>query len=472
MSQPNLIFVFADQLSRDRCGFAGDRWARTPHLDDFATEGVDCCNAVSGSPVCAPYRASLFTGKYQSSTGMIINTIRMNPDHECFAHVLNAGGYETAYIGKWHLWGTKRGNYYDVDYSYCPPGPHRLGFDDFYAGYNFLHNYYVAFYHTNSPRQIPVHGFEPDFQTDMAIKQMKRLKDGDNPFAMFLSFGTPHDPWARTNTPEDFYKTFEWTDFDNDPRPNFMTEHDGHHSAWTSAGEDYPEHFEHIRQCYYALTANLDWNMGRLFDAIDEMGLADDTIVVFTSDHGEMFGAHSRVAKCVFYEESVRVPFLMRWGDRLPTGANDVCLNTPDIMPTLLGMMDLPVPEGVEGTDLSTALLTGRDEEDTPAFMQGMGEVDGWTDGCEWRAVRGKQFTYAAYREPDDEMLFDNLADPYQLTNLIDSPEHASAADRMRSWMRAKMDSLNDTFEPSTYYRDNWLDAESNIIRTATLNAN
>jgi arylsulfatase A-like enzyme len=471
MGQPNLIFVFADQLSRNRLGYAGDQWARTPNLDDFAAAGVDCCNAVSGSPVCAPFRASLFTGKYQSSTGMVINTIRMNPDHECFAHALNAGGYETAYIGKWHLWGTKRGNYYDTDYSYCPPGPHRLGFDDFYAGYNFLHNYYVAFYHTDSPRQIPVHGFEPDFQTDMAIKQIKRMKEGDKPFATFLSFGTPHDPWARVNTPEDFYKTFEWTDFDKDPPPNFMSPHDGHHSAWTSAGDDYPDHFKDIRTSYYAMTANLDWNMGRLFDALDEMGLRDDTIVVFTSDHGEMFGAHSRVAKCTFYEESVRTPFLMQWGDRLPAGANDVCINTPDIMPTLLGMMDLPIPAGVEGVDLSTRLLTSDGPEPDAAFMQGLGEVDGWTDGCEWRALRDKQYTYAVYREPKDEMLFDNITDPYQLTNLIDSPEHVSVTEAFRAQMHTKMTDLNDTFEPSTYYRDNWLDADSNILRTATLNA-
>ena len=218
------------------------------------------------------------------------------------------------------------------------------------------------------------------------------------------------------------------------------------------------------------MTANLDWNMGRLLRAIDEADLAEDTIVVFTSDHGEMFGAHSRSGKMIFYDEAARVPFLVRWGGHTPAGAEtDVCLNTPDIMPTVLGIMGLPAPEAVEGMDLSGFALGQGGDEPEAAFMQGMAEVDGWDDGFEWRALRTKQHTYAIYRDDRSEKLFDNLADPFQMHNLIDDPARDDLADRLRKMMADRMAALGDTFECATWYREHWLDEDFNIVRSATL---
>ncbi|UCH10012.1 MAG: sulfatase-like hydrolase/transferase, partial [Fidelibacterota bacterium] len=141
-SHPNLVFILADQLRYQSCGYAGDKRARTPHIDKLAHEGVNFCNAVSGHPVCAPYRASLFTGKYSSSTGMVINELRMNPNHECFGHILHRNDYDTAYIGKWHLWANELGNHHDPRNSFVPAGPYRLGFDGVWAAYNFHHRYF------------------------------------------------------------------------------------------------------------------------------------------------------------------------------------------------------------------------------------------------------------------------------------------------------------------------------------------
>jgi len=469
MPRPNLVFLFADQLRWASCGYNGDRNARTMNIDRLAAESVNVCNAVSGHPVCAPYRASLLTGKYTTSTGMVINEIRMNPNHECFGHVLTDGGYETAYIGKWHLWANELGNHHLPRNSFVPPGPNRLGFDDFWAAFNFNHCYYQGFYHTDTDKQIPVHGFEPDFQTDLAIEQIARMKETGNPFALFLSYGTPHDPWTRSNVPEAFYKPFEWVDFSERP-PNFSREPDPYADIWGQPSPEFFDDIEEIQRCYYGQTANTDWNIGRLLAALDAMGLGDDTIVVFTSDHGECFGAHGRQAKNIFYDEAVRVPFLLRWGERTPAGATaDVCLNTVDIMPTLLSMMDLPTPEAVEGTDLSQCLLGQAGGEPEAAFMQCTGPTAEWGDGSEWRALRDKQSTYAVYREPRKELLFDNLADPYQMANLIDDPAHAATAKRFREMLQARMAGLNDTFEASTWYRDHWT-KDRLILRSATMN--
>jgi arylsulfatase A-like enzyme len=199
------------------------------------------------------------------------------------------------------------------------------------------------------------------------------------------------------------------------------------------------------------MVANLDWNVGRLLEAIDELGLREDTLFVFTSDHGEMFGAHGRRAKNIFYEEAVRVPFLVRWPRHVLAGhVSDACLNTPDIMPTLLSLMGLPIPGKVEGMDLGHCALGEAGPEPEAAFMQGMGGTAVFEDGHEWRALRGKRYTYAVYRSDRSELLFDNLADPGQMHNLVDDPAHAQALGRFRAMLKARMGVLSDTFKGST----------------------
>jgi arylsulfatase A-like enzyme len=465
--RPNLIYVFADQLRYQSCGYVDDEKAYTLNIDHLAGEGVNFCNAVSGSPMCAPYRASLFTGKYSSSTGMVINELRMNPNHECFGHVLHQNGYDTAYIGKWHLWANQLGNHHDPKNSYIPAGPHRLGFDGFWAAYNFHHIYFDTYYHTDSPKKHTIHGYEPDGQTDLAIKTMQQLVASEKPFAMFLSLGTPHDPWTVDNVPDAYYRMFCDVDF---PRPpNYRPENDPHADSWAQMNSEERANLNEWMRVYYAMTANLDWNIGRLLDAIDEAGLRENTIFVFTSDHGEMFGAQGRRAKNIFYEEAVRVPFLLRWHGHTPVGhTSDVCLNTPDIMPTLLSLMGLPIPEKVEGTDLSHCAFGDTGREPEAAFMQGMGCTARWEDGYEWRALRTKRYTYAIYHADGSELLFDNLADPYQKKNLINAPQSAEIVSHFRTMLQKRMEALNDTFNACTWYRDRW--TENRIIRrTATI---
>ena len=464
---PNLVYIFADQLRRGSCGYAGDRRAHTPHIDALARESVEFPNAVSGHPVCAPYRASLFTGKYTTSTGMVINELRMNPDHRCIGHVLTEHGYDTAYIGKWHLWANELGNHDDPRNSYTPPGPHRLGFDGFWAAYNFHHLYVDGAYHTDSAAKTVMRGYEPDGQTDLAIEQLAQAADSGKPIALYLSYGTPHDPWASSNVPEEYADLFRDVEFPLPP--NYRSANDPYADGWAvfKAGER--EQLADWVRIYDAMTANLDWNIGRLLRALDELGLREDTIVVFTSDHGEMFGAQGRRAKNIFYEEAVRVPFLLRWpGHTTAHSTSDACLNTPDIMPTLLSLMGLPIPEGVEGVDLSHCVLGVEGPEPEAAFMQGTGATAVFEDGYEWRALRDKRYTYALYRADRSELLYDHQADPYQVRNLAQDPAYADVLERFRTMLRGRMAALNDTFEACTWYRDHWTE-DRVILRTATM---
>lgn len=225
----NLVFVFADQLRLQSCGYspnyAEDADPYTPNLDRLAGESADFRNAVAGSPMCAPYRSSLFTGKYPSSTGMVINELRAMPDPDAIGHVLEENGYETAYIGKWHLYG--RENSDAPEHEFVPPGPHRLGFDGEWKAYNMNHGYYDGYYYEDTPEQVEVDGYLPHAMTDHAINFLERSAENERPFALFLSLGPPHPPWTWENVPETFAHLFRTAEFP-DP-PNYE---DGHARYW------------------------------------------------------------------------------------------------------------------------------------------------------------------------------------------------------------------------------------------------
>ena len=470
--QPNLVYVFADQLRTQSCGYAGERYGGTyadnpepytPHIDELSQESADFREAVSADPICCPHRASLVTGKYPSSTGMVINELRAMPDPDAIGHVLSDNGYNTGYVGKWHMFGKHHG----TKQQFIPPGPYRQGFDGFWAANNFNHNYYDGFYFEDSFDKIDIDGYQPNTFTDLSIEYMREASRQEDPFALFLSLGPPHDPFTWDNTPDFFEHLFKGRDFP-DP-PNYE---DGHARYWVPSWDEKwwkenwkPKRFTY-RQAYAALTATVDWEVGRLLRAMDQMGLSDDTIFVFTSDHGEMFGSQGRIAKKIFYEEAARVPFLVRWPGEVEPNRNDVCLNTPDIAPTLLSLMGLPVPESMEGLDLSGHARGEGGPRPEAAFMQGMGHTYQWHNGDEWRAVRGDQFTYAKMLADGSEYLFDNLNDPYQTNNLVNDPEYQGTYRRLRDYMQKRMDDLNDKFKPTTWYQ-RWVE-DRVIVRSAT----
>ncbi len=207
VEKPNLIYLLADQHRADVMGFAGDKQALTPNLDRMAADGMVFENAVAVSPVCAPYRSSLFTGKYISSTGMVINEVCINPNHKAIGYVLHEGGYDMAYLGKWHL--------VDVHKRDIPQGPARLGFQhaSLFQAYNFNHQNYKGFYWTDEGDSVvmkKIEGNQTEYWTSTAIDYIRKAggqegRKAGRPFALFLSYSPPHDPWREFNVdPESF----------------------------------------------------------------------------------------------------------------------------------------------------------------------------------------------------------------------------------------------------------------------------
>ena len=466
---PNIIYIMADQLRYDMLGYAGNDKAITPNLNKFAAGGMNFRNCVSSSPVCAPYRASLLTGKYSSSTGMVVNEIRLNPHQTSMANVLDEYGYQTGYIGKWHLWANHAARH-TIEDEYIPPGPYRMGFNGMWNAYNFHHTNYNSTYFTNSPEPKKyTKNYEPEAQFDMAVNYINTHRSDKKPFALFLSVGIPHDPWVKSNVPAKYYDLFKdvqfklpgnWRD-----TPDPYMDRNTDKEAWL---KDWKVNLPEMIRVYHAMVASLDDNMGHLMKALDETGLSKNTIVVFTTDHGEMFGENGRVYKLTFYESAARVPFLIRWPGHIPAGVqSDALLNTPDIMPTLLGLARLPSPTSVEGMDLSHNCLGQSGTQPDFAFLQGMGHTYLWEDGFEWRAVRDKRFTYARYLRDGSELLFDDQKDPLQEHNLIAEPFYQHVRQDLKQKMQSKMTTLNDEFKTCTWYRDHWTDGNRNIIASA-----
>jgi len=417
--QPNLLFVFSDQQRAQDAGFMGNAQVMTPNLDRLAEEGVVFTHAVSTCPVCTPYRAALLTGKYPLSNGMVLNDVRLPITERTIAHCLRDAGYRTGYVGKWHLDGRHRG-------GFTPPGPRRQGFDDFWAVANCTHDYMHSYYWRDEPVPVWIEGYDADHFTDLSVGFI-RDNAGQQPWSLFLSWGPPHDPCRLM--PEDYLI------YDPDAlelRPN----------ATATDRAELAGYWSHI-------TA-LDRCFGRLMAALEESGQAEDTIVVFTSDHGDMLGSQGLQRKQKPWDESIMVPFVLRYPRAVPAGKRtDALLNAPDLMPTLLSLAGSPVPDGVEGLDLSAAARSEPFEAPSSAFI---GNPCPFIEPIpEWRGVRTNRYTYV--RTPSGPwLLYDNLEDPYQLANLAADPARRSLRGELDGELNDWLTRLDDDFQPREVY--------------------
>jgi len=420
--RPNLLFVFADQMRAQACGFMGNRQVRTPNMDRMAEEGVVFENAVSTCPVCTPYRASMLTGRYPLTCRTAMNDVRMPVDELTIAEVLRDEGYETGYVGKWHLDGPYRG-------GFTPPGERRQGFD-WWAVAECTHAYMHSFYYRDDPEPIWIEGYDADHHTDLAIDYIR--EHSSDQFCLFVSWAPPHSPYWQM---PDEYKVYDPAEIEL--RPNTVEE----------AREDIAGYYSHI-------TA-LDRNLGRLLDTLEEQRIAEDTIVVFTADHGDMLGAQGLQRKQKPWDESLMVPFAVQWAGRLPRGRRtDTLINAPDVMPTLLSLMGVEVPDTVQGYDLSGAAMATRSIEPTSAYIANPMPFPGdMHEGPPWRGVRTKTHTYVETFE-GPWLLYDNQRDPYQQTNLIGDAAAEDVTEDLHMELVAWMERIGDDGAP----KEAWLD--------------
>jgi arylsulfatase A-like enzyme len=429
--KPNLVFVLADQWRAQAFGYAGDPNVKTPHIDTLASRSINFRNAVSVCPVCTPQRAALLTGRLPTTTGMFLNDLYLPSEELCMAEIFKAAGYNTAYIGKWHLDGHGRDS--------CIPRERRQGFD-YWKVLECTHDYNQSYYYAgDDPVKRQWEGYDAYAQTEDANAYIRSQVGASQPFLLFVGFGGPHFP--HDNAPGELKALYP---------PEALTLRPN-----VPPGQE--AHSRKELQGYYAHCTAIDRCVGNLYQTLEETGLADNTIFVFTSDHGDMHGSQGMRSwrKQLPWDESVCVPFLCRYPAIHRAGRiEETPLDTQDILPSLLALAGIPVPGTVEGEDLSSCFRGERSDLDRAALFMSVSPF-GTDDFKAYRGVRTKRFTYV--RDTDGAwLLYDNLNDPFQMRNLIGDARFADVQAQLEAELAEQLARAGDDLPTAAEARALW----------------
>lgn len=425
-SPPNLVFVFSDQQSFDMLGCYGNEDIKTPRTDRFAEQGVRFEHCVSTQPLCTPYRGMLLSGLHPLYNGCFANDIQLLPgEGNSFAEVLKSNGYQTAYVGKWHLYGGNRDRG-------IPAGPHRHGFDDLFLTNNCTVDFRAGkcFYWNEAGEKVYFDQWEATAQTNQAIDFLKN-RDTQKPFALFVSWHPPHDQglgeraW-RYLAPDHLMERY---DPDKIRLRESLVEHE-------FSRLDY--------HGYYAMCSGCDDEFGRILDTLDDLKLSDNTLVVYTSDHGDTLSSHNRQFPKMYPEDvSARVPMVMRFPGKLKPRVSELPIGTLDLMPTLLSLLNITPPARCQGDNLAGAICREDDSivDSRPMFYFGPSA----TTDRSWYGVYTPEHTFSfslenPYGESDLNLLYQRSGDPEQLKNVYENPGtrtlRESLRRRTREWMK------------------------------------
>ncbi|GAA1642132.1 choline-sulfatase [Nonomuraea maheshkhaliensis] len=453
MNAPNILLICTDQQRFDALGAYGNDEIHTPHLDRLAEQGVLFENCYVNSPVCGPSRASLMTGRYVHAHGAWANGVGLPAHERLFSRTLADHGYDCGLVGKFHVGGA------------CSDGRLEPRLDDGFRVFRWAHDPYPGSsenaYHRwlravrpdlydSAARAGSGTGFDAlptEFHYsrwigDETIDYLRRSRDTSKPFFFVANFFDPHHGFGAPKEYADAYRGRSLRrpvtrDQELAGKPPVLTE--ASHRSYAGHARGYVEYTESelhdVKVNYYAMVSLVDDEVGRILAALDETGLAENTLVVFTSDHGEMLGDHQLMLKGpMMYECAVRVPLIMRWPAGLPAGERRTELvQWIDLAPTFLAAAGAPpLPRG-QGLDL---LPPARGERDAP--------VRGWAL-CEYRnsghpyaepvhttMLRRDQWKIVVYHGAPSTTrartgeLYDLERDPAELDNLWDDPAHAA----------------------------------------------
>jgi arylsulfatase A-like enzyme len=430
----NIIWFIVDQMSGHAMGTNGDPNVFTPNLDNMSICGTNFPDAVSGYPLCCPFRGTMMTGKYAHNHSVKQHEDKLDPSIPTVTDVLNDNNYETIYLGKWHLAGIK-----EKDGRSCTRSVARedRGRFDTWLGYDNNNSQWDTYLHGHDGSTEVEHyrlpGYETDCLTDMALERIVERQNSDKPFFMVVSVQPPH--WPQLAPAENRnYQAQQLT-----LRPNVPKMHE-QRARINLAG-------------YYAQIENIDANVGRIVDCLRDEDMINDTHIMFFCDHGDQMGSQGRFGKCVPYEETVRVPFLIGGGQ--PMGNGDMqagnkpsLVNHVDIAPTTLGLCGIDVPEWMEGFDYSHR-RTGINaevrvsEEPESAYLQLIGDRE---SGYAWRSVVTRDGWKYACVENGEWLLFNLNEDPYEQNNLAFNIAFRKKRSEMKALLQDWIEKTGDDF--------------------------
>lgn len=434
-TRPNIVYLFSDEHRWCSCPFTERPDLPTPHMSKLAGQGVRMDNCCSTSPICVPYRGMMITGQWPHQSSCVSNEVFL--DHRIIgqtsptiAHAFKDAGYTTGYIGKWHL--------HNDSAQYA-------GFDEF------SHWLYGDNHWETEVRDIPsgeefktVTGYNATGMTDQALDFLGRHAQDEDPFLLMVSINPPH--WRWDDAPEEMLEKIPEGE-DLYYRPNVNRER----------YRKRPQEVLYYRN-YLAHICAVDREVGRVMDFLDEKGLSEDTVFIYSSDHGSSFWSNDATSKANPFDESVRVPFIARWPGRIEAGR--ICkrnMGTMDLFPTLCGLANIPVPESCGGTNLAPTLLSQPQKVPETQLLtvnsfrrnyykRRLG-VDAGNSFVPCRGVRSERYSYVV-NEDGPWLLYDNIADPYQMNNLIADPAHQSTREHLHQELIGWLAKAEDPFVP------------------------
>ena len=413
--RPNFVFILTDDQRWDAMSCAGHPFLRTPNMDRIAREGVRFRNAFVTTSLCSPSRGCFLTGRHAHSHGVRDNRTHLSDDIPTFPRLLHDAGYDTAYVGKWHM--------NDQE------GP-RPGFDR-WVSFRGQGQYY-------SPRlnidgeTMEVAGYMTDLLTKHAVEWLRRPRT--SPFCLYLSHKAVHGPFqpairhsklysdAPIPIPKSFRETYEG-------KPKWVRE------FGAPPDREVKEEFKQFMRNYARTLVAVDEGIGKVFGALEETGMLDNTVIVFAGDNGYLQGEHGGMGdKRMMYEESIRIPLLMRYPRLVRPGSlvDQMALNI-DLCPTFLDLAGVRRPDGVQGQSWAP-LLQGRTSGWRKDFFYAYDFEPPYNRKPANRGVRAESWKYITYPDLDDiDELYDLKNDPEEMRNLIDSPKHAEVVAQMKS---------------------------------------
>ena len=458
----NILLIQADQQRRDSLGCYGNRVARTPHVDRLAREGCTFDEAFTPIPICAPARASLITGKRPVHHGILRNPESGEiggrdfvGEHRTVAEIVNRLGYRSTLCGKWHV-GTRL-------------TPAECGFEGVhYPGYGYPaeHRHYVEYLrglgcafrlrdevHGRRPdgsrgpllaavQEGPVEASVPYYVAEQACQAIRRSAERGEPFFVRCDFWGPHAPY---NIPEPYAHLYRADDMV--PWPNFADELGGKpriqravKAYWGVQDFGWSEWSQLVAMCYGYVTL-IDEQVGRLMTTLEELGLAADTAVFYTSDHGGMVGAHGLCDKGPhLYDEQCRVPLVARVPGAPEARRSDGCVYNIDLMPTVLELAGAELPDDLDAASLLPIIRGDRDAVRPPvAYIEFHGHQCPYTQ----RLVQTPATKYV-FNAPEQDELYDLTTDPGELVNLAGDPAHAERLAELRRLLLEHLEATDD----------------------------
>ncbi len=433
-ARKNVLYVFGDE--HRWCSMPGQPHANVvaPTFDAFARQNFVMQNCISNYPLCTPYRGILLSGRWPQQTGLMRNgpDMALPASEHGLGTAFKEAGYNTAYVGKWHL--------YNGENHFVPPGPLRFGFD-YWRVWGHTNKHFDDFTwdsQTGQRQEYP--GWAPIAMTDQAITFLGQQTSA-KPWMMVVSWNPPHPPF---DPPEEDARLYDTTELPLRPNVAF-TRTDGSRSKRPVLQNEAT--LRKAERGYFGAITGVDKEFRRLLDALEKTGQMENTIIIYTSDHGEMMGTKCRMAKQVPFEESCHVPFYIRIPNASNRGKSSrELMGAIDIYPTLCGLAGIPIPKHCQGRDMSPVMRGDKVPSSEGIILMNEENGDGNDpEAIGYRGIRTQSYTYAIAYD-GRWCLYDNFADPFQMKNLVSDPTQKPLMEKLDAIILAWQKETGDKF--------------------------